>query len=155
LVAAPFVWIAAKELLRRHYYQRLGRVQERRTPSERRWHVGLTLFTAAVSAAVVGFVVWRILAGGGERPGTGALGYLAMVAVMPVLVWFFMKTPLEFIVGVFLVCQAALMLGGAHYALGEQPQAPIAAVVLMAVGLRQHLEFRRLERELLGAFAAP
>lgn len=155
LAAAPFAWIGAKEALQRLYYQPLGRVQERRTDSERRWHLGFTLFTAAVSVAIVGFIVFRLLSRGLPTGVASMLGYLAMVAVLPVLVWFFMRTPLEFIVGTFLVCQAALMLGGTSYGLGEQPQAPLAAVVLVGLGVKQHLDFRRLRRELDAAGRGP
>lgn len=148
LASAPFVWIGAKEILRRRYYQPLGRVEEPRTEYERRWHLGFTIFTAIVSAAVVAVVLWTTVVRGRGLPPAGVLGYVAIVAVMPVLVWHFMKTPLEFIVGVFLVCQAALMLGGGSYALWEQPQAPIAAVALVGLGIKQHLDFRSLRREL-------
>lgn len=155
LALTPFVWIAAKEALRRGYYQRLGRVVEARTPSERRWHLGFTAFTALVSASIVGVMLWLRIFGGAAPFAWGTVGYLALVAVMPVLVWFFMKTPLEFIVGVFLVCQAALMLVGRSYSLWQQPQAPIAAVALMVVGMKQHLEFRRLRRDLAHLRPAP
>lgn len=149
LASAPFVWIGVKEALRRRYYQPLGRVEEPKTDYERRWHPGLTLFTAAVSLAIVVVVAWESIVRGGGLPPAGMLGYLAIIALMPVLVWYFMRTPVEFIVGVFLVCHAALMLGGNSYALWEQPQAPIAAVVLVGLGIKQHLEFRRLRRELV------
>jgi hypothetical protein len=148
LASAPFVWIGAKEVLRRRYYQPLGRVEQPRTAYERRWHLGFTIFTAIVSVAVVAVVLWETVVRGRGLPPAGVLGYLAIVAVMPVLVWHFMKTPLEFIVGVFLVCQAALMLGGTSYALWEQPQAPIAAVALVGLGIKQHLEFLSLRSEL-------
>jgi hypothetical protein len=148
LASAPFVWIGAKEVMRRRYYQPLGRVAEPSTEYERRWHLGFTIFTAVVSIAVVAGVLWVTVERGRGVPPAGVLGYLAIVALLPVLVWYFMRTPLEFIVGVFLVCQAALMLGGTSYALWEQPQAPIAAVVLVVLGIKQHLDFRSLRRDL-------
>lgn len=147
LALAPFVWIAAKEVLRRRLYQTLGRVGERWDRKDRRLHVGFTAFTTVVSAVVIIGVGWPTAAGGGAAP-TATWGYVALVAAMPVLVWFFMRTPLEYVVGVFLVCQAALMLAGSHYELWEQPQAPLAALALVVLGVRQHLEFRRLRREL-------
>lgn len=148
LVAAPVVWIVTKELLRARYYQRLGRVSENWSRGERVLHVVLTLFTLAVAAFVATTV---LVAARGDLAAiveVGALGYLAFSLAMPVLVWFFMRTPLEFVVGVFLVAQAALIAGGGNYELGSQLQAPIAAVVLLFLGARQHREFRALEREL-------
>lgn len=150
LASAPIVWIVAKELLRRHYYQRLGKVEEVRTAADRRWHLGFTLFSAVISVAVVA----GVMAAARNDPTTltdpGVVGYLLFVAAMPLLAWFYMRTPLEFIAGIFLIAQAAVVLAGGHYELGSQLQAPIAAVVLILYGLRQHLEFRSLQRELRG-----
>ena len=150
LASAPIVWIVAKELLRRFYYQRLGKVDEVRTVAERRWHLVFTLFSAVISAVVVA----GVMAAARNNPSTladpGVVGYLLFVAAMPLLVWLYMKTPLDFIAGIFLIAQAAVILAGGHYELGSQLQAPIAAVVLILYGLRQHLDFRSLQRELRG-----
>lgn len=145
LASAPLLWIAAKELLRGRYYQRFGRVDEARTVSDRRLHLWLTLFTTAVSVVIVAVV---LIAGRGRPWDAGTLGYLGYVVAMPFLVWYFMRTPLEFVAGVFLVSQAALMLGGSSYGLWEQPQAPIGGLVLLVMGVRQHREFLGLDREL-------
>lgn len=148
LASAPVVWLVCRELLRSRYYQKLGRVEEPVSRNDRRLHVGLTVFVSVISIAIVGlflYVAWQEPA----RTLTPAwLGYIAFVAALPWVVWKYLKTPLEFIIGVFLVAQAALMLGGGHYSLGEQPQAPIAAVVLIVLGVRQHMQFRRLRGEL-------
>jgi len=145
LATTPLVWIVVKELLRSRYYQRFGRVEEVRPVFDRRLHLGLTLFTALVS---VGIVVTVLVRQWPLQWDVGTVGYLAYVAAMPLLVWLFMRTPLEFIVGVFLVAQAALALAGGAYRLWDQPQAPIGGVALLVVGVSQHLEFLRLEREL-------
>lgn len=145
LAAAPLVWIAVKELLRSRYYQRFGRVEEARPALDRRLHLGLTLFTALVSAGIVVTVLVR------EWPvqwDVGIAGYLMYVAAMPLLVWLFMRTPLEYVAGVFLVAQAALMLSGGNYSLWQQPQAPIGGLALIVLGLRQHAEYLRISREL-------
>lgn len=145
LASAPLVWIVAKELLRSRYYQRLGRVEEARSRADRLWHLALTAVTLVISAAIVAPVlvkawpdVWDL----------GTLGYLGFVAALPLLVWFFMRTPLEYIAGVFLVVQAAVVLAGGNYQLWQQPQAPIGGAVLLVLGVRQHLEFLRIDREL-------
>jgi hypothetical protein len=149
LASAPLIWIGAKELLRRHYYQRYGRVAQVQTVTERRWHLFFTVFTALASVVVVGTVVFALGTGRRSMPSDpGMVGYLVFIAAMPVLVWYFMQTPLEFIIGVFLVAQAGLALVGAHYDLGDQLQAPIAGLVLMVIGVKQHLEFRTLDRSL-------
>ncbi len=148
LASAPIIWIVAKELLRRHYYQRLGKVDEVRTATDRRWHLAFTLFSAVIGAAVIAGTLVAARNDPAPLADPGVIGYLLFVAAMPVLVWFYMKTPFEFIAGVFLIAQSAVILAGGHYDLGSQLQAPIAAVVLILYGLRQHLEFRNLQREL-------
>src|SRR5690606_5082650 len=145
LATTPLVWIVVKELLRSRYYQRFGRVEEVRPVFDRRLHLGLTLFTALVS---VGIVVTVLVRQWPLQWDVGTVGYLAYVAAMPLLVWLFMRTPLEFIVGVFLVAQAALVLAGGAYRLWDQPQAPIGGGGVRVVGVSQPLEFLRLEREL-------
>lgn len=148
LASAPVVWIVAKELLRGRYYQQLGKATQAWDREDRNWHLGFTLFTLLVSLVILAVALPATLAGPAAGLAPGNLAYLGYVAVMPLLVWFFMRTPLEFIAGVFLVAQAALMVSGSSYGLGQQPQAPIAAVALILVGLRQHQEYREVRRRL-------
>jgi hypothetical protein len=149
LAALPLVWIVAKELLQRRYYQRHGRVEEVERAGERRLHRFLTATIAVVSIAVVGWLLRDVIVHGrGDREWWELAGYLAFVAAMPFLVWRYLRTPLEFIVGVFLLAQAAVVLGGGRYELGEQLQAPIASLVLIGLGAWEHWSYRKLERRL-------
>jgi len=149
LAALPLVWIVAKELLQRLYYQRHGRVEEVERAGERRLHRFLTATVAAVGIAVVGWALRdAIVHGPGARAWWELAGYLAFVVAMPFLVWRYLRTPLEFIVGVFLLAQAAVVLGGGSYELGEPLQAPIASLVLIGLGAWEHRSHRRLERRL-------
>lgn len=149
LAALPLVWIVAKELLQRRYYQRYGRVEEVEGVGARRLRWLLTGFVAVVSVVVVGWVLREVVVGGrGGGDWWELVGYLAFVAATPLLVWRYLRTPLEFIVGVFLLAQAALVLGGGSYALGEQVQAPIVSAVLVVVGVLEHRSYVRLERRL-------
>lgn len=152
LAATPLLWILGKEALQRRYYQRFGRVVERESRGERRWRIAWTAFVALVSTIIVGATVaamwsqWQVDA--------RVIGYLAFLGAMPVLAWRFMRTPWEFIIGVFLVAQAAVVLAGGNYELGQQIQAPIVAVVLIGMGIREHLQFRSLLRRISGPGAA-
>lgn len=149
LATSPLVWIAAKELLRAGYYQRFRRATQAWRQGERNWHLAFTLFTMVVSVVIVVSSVLSARTDPSTLTTPEAAGYLVLVAAMPVLVWFFMRTPLEFIAGVFLVAQAALVLGGGNYGLGSQLQAPIAGVALVLVGAREHRQFIALRRELV------
>lgn len=155
LASAPLVWIGAKEALRHFHYQGLGRVDQVWSRTDRRWHVGLTIFTTLVCAGVIVTLVARAPGGATGLLDPPWLGYLAFVAAMPVLVYRFMRTPLEYVAGVFLVAQAAAVLAGGHYELWQQPQVPLVAVALVVLGAREHREFRAVRRELLAGAAAP
>src|SRR5690606_12135352 len=94
LASAPVIWLAFREILRNRYYQRLGRVEQPVSKSDRRLHIGFTAFTAVVSVAVIGVVLH---ASRNEPAGLlvpGALGYLVFVAAMPFVVWRYLRTPL-------------------------------------------------------------
>jgi cell shape-determining protein MreD len=153
LVALPFVWLVVREVLRRHLYQRHGRVAEIVQARNRRWHYVFTGFTGLVSTGILVWIATDLLSGRPvPEPGWLALaGYIAFVAALPFLVLFFLWTPLEYIIGIFLIAQAAVVVAGGHYVLGQQIQAPVAAVVLIALGLAQHREFRLLEHRLWGS----
>ena len=145
----PVLWIAGKQWLARRYYQRLGQVEEQVTPVERNFQRFFIAFTALVSVLVVGSVLTR-LAPMGERPwDLRALGYLGVVAMLPWVVWRWLRTPLEFIVGVFLMCQAALAFTGQTYGFGPSTAVfPLASIALIVVGWRDHQRFLRLQAEM-------
>jgi len=159
LVGLPLLWLIAKEWMASHYYQSFGRVQELTTPTERRFHASLVAFTALLSLVIVAEALVRF-APLGERPWSSQVaGYTAVVTILPIVVWRWLRTPLDFVVGVFLLCQAALVLGGRSYGydLGTAVF-PIASLALIAAGLRDHQRFLRLREELraiIGAGRAP
>ena len=104
---------------------------------------------------VIGSVLTR-LAPMGELPwDLRAIGYLAVVALLPWVVWRWLRTPLEFIVGVFLLCQAALAFTGQAYGFGPSTAVfPLASIALIVVGWRDHQRFHRLQVEMRAFMAA-
>jgi hypothetical protein len=144
LVALPGIWIAAKELLARGYYQRMGRVEEQVAPAERRWQRILTGYTVLVAL----FILLRVATSG--QPWTAATwGYVALVAAMPLVVWLWLRTPMEFVVGVFLICQGAVAVAGRAYPLWSVAAVfPLAALLMIAAGIRDHLRYRALQGRL-------
>ena len=143
----PIFWIIFKELLKRHYYQRYGRVRERTTRAERAWHLGLTGFIVLISLVVLTIVVTRW--SGAPSPST--FGYLAWVVAMPVLTWFYLRSTAEFYVGILLICQAAVILGGGNYALTWwNAYLPILLLIGLVMGLQQHRDYKHLEASLHG-----
>jgi len=155
LIAIPLLWLVGKQWLAHGYYQRFGHVEELVTPTERRYQWFFIGFTALISLLVAGAVLSR-LAPLGEQPwDLRVAGYLAVVVALPVVVWRWLRTPLEFIVGVFLLCEAALAFTGRAYgfSLGTV-MFPIAAAALIVMGLRDHRRFLQLQVELRSLIAA-
>jgi hypothetical protein len=139
LIATPLVWIVCKELMRRHYYQHLGAAAEPETRRERNGRVFTTVVMALISIIVTAGVLAR-----GDRV-TEVAGYLAVVAAMPAVAWLWLRTPLEFITGTFLMCQAALAFNGTAYPLLSVAIVDLfAGVGLIVAGVRDHLRFRRV-----------
>lgn len=154
LIAVPVLWLTGKQWLVHRYYQRFGQVEEQVTPAERNFQRAFIAFTALISALIVGFVLTRLQPVGSLPWDLRAIGYLMVVAVLPLIVWRWLRTPLEFIVGVFLLCQAAVAFTGQTYAFGATTvMFPLAAIALVVVGWRDHLRFLRLQTE-MRAFVA-
>jgi hypothetical protein len=145
LALAPVVWIAAKELLRARVYQRYGRVLEPMPAGERRWFLART----AIVVAIVAFVLASTLPAFVRAPTLAGAGYLFFVCALPVVAWRLLPTTEEFVIGVFLICQAAVVLGGGSYSLGSQLAAPVVSLIALVTGTVQHRRFRALEREML------
>jgi len=155
LIAVPVLWLAGKQWMVHRYYQRFGKVEEQVTPTERNFQRFFIAFTAVISAAIVGFVLTRMVPMGKLPWDPRAIGYLAVVALLPLIVWRWLRTPLEFIVGVFLLCQAAVAFTGQTYALGPTTvMFPLAAIALVVVGWRDHQRFLRLHTEMRAFVAA-
>ncbi|MBI5836588.1 MAG: hypothetical protein HZB25_05025 [Candidatus Eisenbacteria bacterium] len=150
LAATPFLWLAVRGVLRARLYQGLGRVVEPLSAREASWHRLITGLLATGSVAVLVLLLWKLSA----RPQGAGLavlplaGYLGFVLAIPLVVWFWLWTVGEILVGVFLMCQAAVALVGLHYPLGSQLQAPLAAGIMVVAGAMQHARFRALKREL-------
>ena len=151
LIAMPLLWLVVKQWLAHRLYQRLGHVEELASPSERGYQWLFVGFTALVSLVILGSVLSRVTPFGEQAWSLGQTGYVAVMLALPVIVWRWLRTPLEFIVGVFLFCQAALAFAGRSYGFGLGTVVfPIASVALIAVGLRDHRRFLRLQAELRG-----
>jgi hypothetical protein len=145
LAAAPAVWLLSKELLRAFYYQRDGGVLERLSARQRRIHRWMVGYLAAVSALILGTILWT---GGARVLAWPAIAYLAVVAAMPLVAarWFWSTG--DFLVGVLLVCQAAVVIGGGHYPWQWIAIAAAFAAIAIATGWREHRDYLRLRAEL-------
>ena len=145
LASAPLLWLAAKEALRRFYYQRSGLVAERLTEKQRRWHRWMTIYLSAVAALIVGGLLARV---GREALAGPILGYLTIVAAMPLVAWRWFWSITDFLIGVLLMCQAAVLLAGRHYPVPFLFIAVSFSAIAIAGGMREHRDYLTLRRQL-------
>ena len=155
-IGATLIWLVGKEIIRDRIYQPLGSVQEVWPQDKRREHLMFTGFVGLIAAGVTLFVILN-----GQLGAPQTWVYLAFVVAMPFLTWRFLRTPMEFIVGVFLLAACAVHGAGGAYTLIPSAWTlhtlgPVAATwspfigsfVLIAVGLREHRDFQKLAAQM-------
>lgn len=154
LVAFPAVWLLSKELLRRFYYQRYGEALQQVSPTlgrQRRWMAIYLFVVCGLIAAAVATVLVKVLAADGILPPGELLAYLALVAALPfaALRWFWSTG--DFLVGVLLFMQAAVVASGGGY---EGPWWVLYAIGCAAfaitVGVLEHRSYLQIRHALHG-----
>lgn len=158
LGAAPFGWIFAKEWLRKNYYQFSGRVIQRRRVWDEPLQALLTGVMTFTALAATGFVIHTLLEGFSWGLLLSSLVYVALLLAIPFIVWRYLRAPYEFIVGVALFLFSAVLLSGSPLAgtprailvRGFMALAEIVALVMVPVGLVEHVEFLKLRRKMRG-----
>ena len=149
LALAPLLWLLSKEALRRFYYQRSGAVGEKLSASQHRQHFRLTIFVAAVSTAIVGAGLWKFGLSGLLALPWPKLSYVLIAVLMPLIVWRWLWSNSDFIAGVSLMCQAAVIIAGSNYRLDYLGIYLIAMALLCIFnGVREHRDYLRLRNEL-------
>ncbi len=156
LGAAPFAWIFGKEGLRENYYQFSGKVKPPRSLRKDVTLAALTGITALFSLTAAGFVVYGLWQHFSLGLGLSSLIYIALLLPMPVLVWRYLRSPYEFVVGIFLLMLSAVLLSGAPLETSGRTSvmyllivpAEIVALVMVLVGIVEHTEFLKLRREM-------
>ncbi|HET6432518.1 hypothetical protein [Dyella sp.] len=160
LIAVPALWLLSKWWLTHRFYQRFGHVEEQPAAAARRVHVA----GVVVTVLVAGLVSWKRLSPVWPHLSAlsaGDLGYLLVLWLLPLAAWRWLRSPLDFIVGVFLFCQAAVVSAGFAYPLigaTHDPQStlmalialefPLAALAMIGLGMVEHRRYRQIERRL-------
>jgi hypothetical protein len=151
LIGTPILWLIWKQWMASRYYQRFGQVEELTTASERKLRLVFAGCTALVSLLVAAGTLHGLAPIGGEAWSLGAAGYMLTILLLPYIVWRWLRSPLDFAVGVFLLCQAALAFDGRSYPLWSSALVfPIASLILINLGIRDHKKFRVVEAEIRG-----
>jgi hypothetical protein len=146
LACAPLLWLLAKELLRVGYYQRDGQVLQAPTEKEKRSHRWTVVYLAVISALVLGVLAYTAFQAG-RVPPAGMLGYAAIVAALPLVAWRWFWSVSDFLVGVLLLCQSAVVIGGGNYPAIWLVYVGACAAIAVFYGLREHREYLALRAE--------
>lgn len=156
-VGATLLWLIGKEVIRARLYRPYGAAAEQWAGEDRSIHVLITGFVTLVSVSIIVLVLTR-----GNLDSAEDWIYLFFVAAMPLITWRFLRTPLEFIVGVFLLAACAVHGAGSAYSLlpngdispGELGKIAatwspfIGAFVLILLGIREHRDFQELRHKM-------
>lgn len=156
LMAIPLAWLLAKTGLSRFYYQRYGHVEEQESEAERRRQQRVVVMSLVIALLIVAGLLqmtwpnWKSLIPNG-------IGYIALVLMIPLAAKFWLRTRLEFIVGTFLFCQAAVVSAGFTYPLPGTAHTlsfsllsiitlmfPIAALGMIHVGMLDHRRYQQI-----------
>jgi len=146
LALAPLLWLLAKELLRVGYYQRDGRVLQAPTEKEKRSHRWTVIYLGVISALVLGMLAYSAFQAG-RVPDAGMLGYAVIVATLPLIAWRWFWSVSDFLVGVLLMCQSAVVIGGGNYPPIWLLYVGACAAIAVLYGLREHRDYLALKAE--------
>jgi len=150
-IVLTLLWLAGKEVIRRRVYQDFGAVRETWTGSPQRTHqLSLLLFTPLLLA----FAVWIMAAGWLSKPAV-AWPYLVFCIATPLIMWRYLYTLNEIMIGFGLLFMCAITASGHTPVLLAQLVVPIYAAMMIPLGLSEHQRFRALETRLHARSGAP
>jgi hypothetical protein len=113
-------------------------------------------FALLVSLVIAAFVLTKLL----SEPGAitvGTVAYVILILTIPVAAWFWLRSSLDFVIGVFLFCQASMASVGLAYPLIGMTDTigstglsliavvfPLVACVAIYAGMSEHRQFSGL-----------
>ena len=138
-VGLTVVWLVGRELIRRRVYRCLGDAREPWPAEERRRH---RIFVTILALTLTAFATFLVVAKGFSDPTI--VPYLIFCAITPPLVWRYLRTQTEALVGIYLLFICAICLSGHSPALLALASLPAEAAALLALGAQEHRQFRAL-----------
>lgn len=144
-VGLTLLWLVGKEVLRRRLYRPCGEAQESWLAAQKRSHmIYVGIITASLLGFAVAIVVQSIIAGP-QGPG---VSYLLFCLVTPPIAWRYLRTANELMVGFYLLFFCAVTSAGYVPDILIAAVLPLYALILIGVGLREHVQFQRLVAQL-------
>lgn len=153
LATAPLLWLVAKELLRRTYYQRDGAAIQKPSAKHRRWHFWAVVYLAVMAALINSAFLYAAITGG-NLSMVQTVGYVLIVFSLPLVAWRWMWSVSDFLVGVLLMSQAAVVISGGHYQPLWMLYVGLVSLLVIGIGLREHRDYLRLRADLAGGTPA-
>ena len=138
------LWLAGKEVIRRRVYRRFGQAQESWSGAVRRTHLGGLLI---LTPCLLAFAVWIVAAGWLARPAV-ALPYLIFCLATPLILWRYLYTINEMMIGFGLLFMCAITASGHTPFLLGLAIVPAYAAAMIPLGLSEHRQFRALRARL-------
>jgi hypothetical protein len=145
LASIPIIWIFSKEWLRRHYYQKFGFATEIDTEESEKFRQRNLHISLATAFFVVFFIISSAFWGMKSLDTFGFLELVLFIA-LPILMWFYGRSYFEAVILFNLMTQASRFL---EVSSSSNPIFELLFPILfIAVGLQEHLQFKRLETQL-------
>lgn len=108
-----------------------------------------TVLGGILLLVVLGFMFAAMLRDG-RAPEGPLLGYIALVILLPFAAWRWFWSVSDFLVGVLLFCQSAIVIGGGNYPAIWLPYIAACTAVAVFYGWREHRDYLALRAELAG-----
>ncbi len=143
-VGLTLVWLAGKEVIRRRLYRGFGEAREVWAGAPRRTrHILTWIFTPLLLA----FAVWIVAAGWLSKPAIAA-PYLIFCLATPWIMWRYLYTLNEIMIGFGLLFVSAVTASGHTPALLGLAFVPVYAAAMIPLGLAEHRQFKGLRTRL-------
>jgi hypothetical protein len=146
-VGLTLTWLVGKEIIRHRVYRPFGDAQEIWSVSQRRGHA------IAAIASGLGLVVLAVLPVGDTQLTTSLwsipLPYLIVCLAAPWIVWRYLRTSNEILVGFYLLFLSAVAVSSwtPNHILFTVIL-PSYSVILIVLGVKEHLQFGKLAARL-------
>lgn len=146
-IGLTLAWLVGKEVLRRQIYRPFGDARETWPAPQRRAHAlyaGLITLLLAIFAVAVVVHAWQV-----KTPLRVSASYFAFCLVTPWIMWRYLRTLNEFMVGFYLLFACAVT--GAGFVpdlLVVGAILPLYSVLLITLGLKEHRQFQELSARL-------
>jgi hypothetical protein len=141
-VGLTALWLIGKEVLRQRLYRSFGEAREIWSAEQRRGHLRTVGFMTIALAIFAVILVVHALQQGLSWP---VFPYLAFCFIAPAIVWRWLRTTNELLVGFYLLFDCAITCAGfVPDRLFLLALIPLYAILMILAGIQEHRQFQAL-----------